>query len=90
MRHAIGVVQEREGGTDIARECCDSLVIPRRKQGSAYDHKALARLAITRDVERAVAALHRHIDLTEQPTRKTMPADWQRALGVGGKRESAG
>lgn len=65
-------------------------LIPRRKEGSAFDHKALARLAIARDVEGAVAALHRHIDLTEQPTHKTMPADWQRAFAVRGKRESAG
>lgn len=65
-------------------------LIPRRKEGSAIDHKNLARLSIARDADAAVAALHQHIDLSERPTRKTMPADWQRVLAGRSQHEQTG
>lgn len=64
-------------------------LIPRRKEGSDFDHKALARLAIERNTDGAMKALRRHIDLTEQPTHQTLPADWQRALSQRSPREAA-
>jgi len=58
--------------------------VPRRKAITDRDHAVLARHALARDAEAAVAALHRHIDLTGQTLQQLPRTALQQHFGPGG------
>ena len=53
-------------------------LVPRRKGVTDRDHATLAKHALARDAEAAVAALHKHIDLTTQALKQLPAETWQR------------
>lgn len=57
-------------------------LVPRRKAVTDRDHAALAKHALARDTEAALAALHAHIDLTDQALRQLPPETLQAALAA--------
>lgn len=58
-------------------------MVPRRKAVTDRDHATLARHALARDADAAVAALHKHIDLTTQALKQLPSETWQRQFEGG-------